>query len=99
VHTPHESDGPCGNDSRLISGHMPRGVLVDRKAEVQQEYYAGVVWAGPRKRPEMIFSSVGGIDIEQVVEEQPDKVGRRSILEDRAVERVRGLDRLDRRDG
>src|SRR4029078_8587033 len=56
---------------------MPRGVLVDPKAEVKQEYYAGVVWDGLRKQPVMIFSPVGGIDIEQVAEEQPDKVGRR----------------------
>ena len=60
-----------------IGGHMPRGVLVDPKADVAQEYYAGVVWDGLRKRPVMIFSPVGGIDIEQVAEEQPDKVGRR----------------------
>src|SRR5688572_29359923 len=60
-----------------INGHMPRGVLVDPKAEIGQEYYAGVVWDGLRKRPVMIFSPVGGIDIEQVAEEQPDKVGRR----------------------
>jgi succinyl-CoA synthetase beta subunit len=60
-----------------INGHMPRGVLVDPKAEVAQEYYAGVVWDGTRKQPVMIFSPVGGIDIEQVAEEQPDKVGRR----------------------
>jgi succinyl-CoA synthetase beta subunit len=60
-----------------IKGHMPRGVLVDPKAEVAQEYYAGVVWDGLRKQPVMIFSPVGGIDIEQVAEEQPDKVGRR----------------------
>jgi succinyl-CoA synthetase beta subunit len=60
-----------------IGGHMPRGVLVDPKAEVKQEYYAGVVWDGLAKRPVMIFSPVGGIDIEQVAEEQPDKVGRR----------------------
>src|SRR5918995_2545711 len=60
-----------------IGGHMPRGVLVDPKAEVRQEYYAGVVWDGIRKRPVMIFSAVGGIDIEQVAEKQPDKVGRR----------------------
>src|ERR671916_492516 len=59
-----------------IGGHMPRGVLVDPQAEVKQEYYAGVVWDGLRKRPVMIFSPVGGIDIEQVAEEQPDKVGR-----------------------
>src|SRR3954468_18105851 len=60
-----------------INGHMPRGVLVDPKAEVAQEVYAGVVWDGIRKQPVMIFSPVGGIDIEQVAEEQPDKVGRR----------------------
>ena len=60
-----------------INGHMPRGVLVDPKAEVAQEFYAGVVWDGIRKQPVMIFSPVGGIDIEQVAEEQPDKVGRR----------------------
>jgi succinyl-CoA synthetase beta subunit len=60
-----------------IGGHMPRGVLVDPKASVRREYYAGVVWDGLRKRPVMIFSPVGGIDIEQVAEEQPDKVGRR----------------------
>ena len=34
-----------------INGHAPRGVLVDPKAEVAQEYYAGVVWDGTRKRP------------------------------------------------
>src|ERR687893_885645 len=60
-----------------INGHMPRGVLVDPKADVKQEYYAGVVWDGIRKQPVIIFSPVGGIDIEQVAEEQPDKVGRR----------------------
>ena len=60
-----------------IGGHMPRGVLVDPRAQLRQEYYAGVVWDGLRKQPVMIFSPVGGIDIEQVAEQQPDKVGRR----------------------
>jgi succinyl-CoA synthetase beta subunit len=60
-----------------IGGHMPRGVLVDPKADVDQEFYVGVVWDGIRKQPVIIFSPVGGIDIEQVAEEQPDKVGRR----------------------
>src|SRR3954449_2474559 len=60
-----------------INGHRPRGVMVDTRADVAQEYYAGVVWDGTRKQPVMIFSDVGGIDIEQVAEEQPDRVGRR----------------------
>jgi succinyl-CoA synthetase beta subunit len=59
-----------------ISGHMPRGVLVDPKASVKQEYYAGVVWDGIRKQPVMLFSDMGGIDIEEVAEAHPDHVGR-----------------------
>src|ERR1700744_1489593 len=59
-----------------INGHMPRGVLVDSRAAVKHEYYAGVVWDGLRKRPVMLFSDMGGIDIEQVAEEHPDHVAR-----------------------
>src|SRR5438477_4004634 len=62
-----------------IGGHQPRGVLVDPRAEVEEEYYAGVVWDGTRKQPVMIFSPVGGIDIEQVAEQQPEAVGRRHL--------------------
>ncbi len=60
-----------------INGHTPRGVMIDTKAELEQEYYAGVTWDGTRKQPVMIFSDMGGIDIEQVAEEHPDRVGRR----------------------
>jgi len=59
-----------------INGHMPRGVLVDSRVEVAQEYYAGVVWDGLRKQPVMLFSDMGGIDIEEVAETHPDHVGR-----------------------
>src|SRR5437588_12556936 len=59
-----------------IGGHMPRGVLVDSRAAVKHEYYAGVVWDGLRKRPVMLFSDMGGIDIEQVADEHPDHVAR-----------------------
>ena len=78
---------------------MPRGVLVDPKAEVKQEYYAGVVWDGMRKQPVMIFSDMGGIDIEQVAEEQPDHVGRRhfSNLLPFSDFQAKEVDRLHRR--
>ncbi len=59
-----------------INGHMPRGVLVDSRAAVRHEYYAGVVWDGIRKQPVMLFSDMGGIDIEQVAEQHPDHVAR-----------------------
>jgi succinyl-CoA synthetase beta subunit/citryl-CoA synthetase large subunit len=75
--TPDEAAAHAADILELeINGHMPRGVLVDPKAQVKQEYYAGVVWDGTRKQPLLLFSDMGGIDIEQVAEEHPDHVGR-----------------------
>jgi succinyl-CoA synthetase beta subunit len=59
-----------------INGHVPRGVLVDTRARVEKEYYAGVVWDGIAKKPVMLFSDMGGIDIEEVAAAHPDHVGR-----------------------
>jgi succinyl-CoA synthetase beta subunit/citryl-CoA synthetase large subunit len=75
--TPDEAAAHAADILQLeIAGHWPRGVLVDPKAKVKQEYYAGVVWDGTRKQPLLLFSDMGGIDIEQVAEEHPDHVGR-----------------------
>jgi succinyl-CoA synthetase beta subunit len=75
--TPDEAASHAEDILKLeINGHMPRGVLVDPKAEIKQEYYAGVVWDGTRKQPLLLFSDMGGIDIEQVASEHPDHVGR-----------------------
>jgi succinyl-CoA synthetase beta subunit len=75
--TPEEAESHAARILELeINGHMPRGVLVDPKAEVAQEYYAGVVWDGTRKQPMMLFSDMGGIDIEEVAESHPNHVGR-----------------------
>src|ERR687894_127102 len=78
--TPEEAESHAAEILQLeISGHMPVGVLVDPKAEVEQEYYAAVLWDGRAKRPMMLFSDMGGIDIEQVAEEHPDHVGREHL--------------------
>ena len=75
--TPEEAEAHAAEILELeINGHIPRGVLVDPKAEVAKEYYAGVVWDGTAKRPLMLFSDMGGIDIEEVAETHPDHVGR-----------------------
>jgi succinyl-CoA synthetase beta subunit len=75
--TPAEAERHASDVLELeINGHLPRGVLVDPRAAVAQEYYAGVVWDGIRKRPVMLFSDMGGIDIEEVAETHPDHVGR-----------------------
>jgi succinyl-CoA synthetase beta subunit len=75
--TPEEAEAKAGQVLELrIGGHMPRGVLVDSRADVAHEYYAGVVWDGIRKLPVMLFSDMGGIDIEEVAERHPDHVAR-----------------------
>lgn len=75
--TPDEAKAHAENVLKLeINGHMPRGILVDPKADLKQEYYLGVVWDGIRKKPVMLFSDMGGIDIEEVAEQHPDHVGR-----------------------
>ena len=60
-----------------INGHRPRGVLVEGRAPVAQEYYVGVTWDGFARKPVMIFSDMGGIDIEEVAERHPDHIGKR----------------------
>jgi succinyl-CoA synthetase beta subunit len=75
--TPSEAESAAQEILKLeIGGHLPVGVLVDPKAEVEQEYYAAVLWDGRAKRPMMLFSDMGGIDIEEVAEKHPDHVGR-----------------------
>ena len=69
---------------------MPVGVLVDPKAEVEQEYYAAVLWDGRAKRPMMLFSDMGGIDIEEVAEKHPDHVGRGHLSNLHPDPRLRG---------
>jgi succinyl-CoA synthetase beta subunit len=59
-----------------IKGQKPRGVLVEQRAPIAQEYFAAVTWDGRRKLPVLIFSDMGGIDIEEVAEKHPEHVAR-----------------------
>ncbi|MGI8572810.1 MAG: ATP-grasp domain-containing protein [Solirubrobacteraceae bacterium] len=71
--TPDEAAAHAERVLRLeIGGHVPRGVLVDARAAVKRELYAGVVWDGIRKLPVLLFSDMGGIDIEEVAEHHPE---------------------------
>lgn len=58
----------------VINGQVARGVLVEERVPVVQEYFAAVTWDGRKKLPVLIFSDMGGIDIEEVAEKHPDHV-------------------------
>lgn len=60
-----------------IRGQKPRNVLVERRAPVAKEYYAGVIYDALAKKPVIVFSDMGGIDIEEVAESHPEHIARR----------------------
>jgi len=60
----------------VVGGQRARSILVEEKSPIAQEYYAGVTWDGRRKLPVVIFSDMGGIDIEEVAEAHPDHVSK-----------------------
>ena len=59
-----------------MNGQRAIGVLVEEKSRVAQEYFAAVTWDGRRKLPVVIFSDMGGIDIEEVAEKHPEHVSK-----------------------
>ncbi|MDX1385503.1 MAG: ATP-grasp domain-containing protein, partial [Thermoanaerobaculia bacterium] len=59
-----------------VGGQESRSVLVEEKSAVAQEYFVSVTWDGRRKLPVLLFSDMGGIDIEEVAEKHPDHVSK-----------------------
>jgi succinyl-CoA synthetase beta subunit len=59
-----------------VKGQKSRSVMVEQKSSVAQEYFAAVTWDGRRKQPVLVFSDMGGIDIEEVAETHPDHVSK-----------------------
>lgn len=59
-----------------IGGQTAAGVLVEERRKVVQEYFAAVTWDGRAKKPVIVFSDMGGIDIEEVAETHPEHVSR-----------------------
>jgi succinyl-CoA synthetase beta subunit len=60
----------------LVSGQRARSVLVEEKSSIAQEYFVSVTWDGRAKKPVVLFSDMGGIDIEEVAEKHPDHVSK-----------------------
>jgi succinyl-CoA synthetase beta subunit len=75
--TPAEAETAAEAILKLeIKGQKPRGVLVEQKVPIAKEYFVAVTWDGRRKLPVIVFSDMGGIDIEEVAETHPEHVSR-----------------------
>jgi succinyl-CoA synthetase beta subunit len=59
-----------------IGGHPVESVLVERRAVIQRELYASVVHDPATRSPLVLFSTEGGMDIEEIAAERPDRISR-----------------------
>ena len=57
-----------------IGGHLVERVLVERRELIALEFYAAVFNDPPTKGPMVMFSTKGGMDIEEVAAETPNKL-------------------------
>ena len=60
-----------------ITGHTVNRVLVAKGVQIAQEFYLGVVLDRPNRKILVMASAEGGVDIEQVARERPEKIVRR----------------------
>ena len=62
-----------------IKGLTVEKVLVTPALDIAEEYYAGIVLDRASQAPVVMISAAGGVDIEQVAEETPEKIIKEPI--------------------
>jgi succinyl-CoA synthetase beta subunit len=59
-----------------IRGHVVHRVWIEQASEIAREYYLSVTFDRGEKKPLFMLTKEGGIEIEQVAEENPDALAR-----------------------
>ncbi|MGH2912550.1 MAG: ADP-forming succinate--CoA ligase subunit beta [Solirubrobacteraceae bacterium] len=72
-----------------IKGHIVRTLWIEHASDIATEYYASVLLDRSAKQPMVMFSVEGGVEIEQVAEESPEKLVRHH------VDALKGLSRKE----
>jgi succinyl-CoA synthetase beta subunit len=62
-----------------IKGHTVRTLWIEHASDIATEYYASVLLDRQAKQPLVIFSVEGGVEIEQVAEQSPEKLVRHHV--------------------
>ncbi|CAN5565014.1 ADP-forming succinate--CoA ligase subunit beta [soil metagenome] len=62
-----------------IRGHTVRRVYVEGGAESEKEYYLSITVDRAAKRPLILFSTEGGVDIDEVAETKPEAIVRTHV--------------------
>ena len=59
-----------------IRGHTVRRLWVEQASQIAKEYYLSVTFDRGEKKPLFIFTTQGGVDIEEVAESSPEALAR-----------------------
>ncbi|HSC92470.1 MAG TPA: ADP-forming succinate--CoA ligase subunit beta [Gaiellaceae bacterium] len=59
-----------------IRGHVVRRLWIERASEIAKEYYLSITFDRGAKRPLFMFTTQGGVEIEQVADETPEALVR-----------------------
>ena len=80
AHTPDEAEAIARDILGMeIKGLPVRKVLLDEAADIQQEIYLGIVVDRANRRPVMMASSEGGVEIEEVARSNPDAIKKVTV--------------------
>ncbi|MBC8461712.1 MAG: acetate--CoA ligase family protein [Deltaproteobacteria bacterium] len=63
--------------SSTVQGYYVNKVLIEERLDVAQEFYVGITYDTVAKQPIAIFSAEGGVDIEELARQKPEKVQKR----------------------
>src|SRR5436309_2911308 len=75
--TPDEAEARASDILGLdIRGHVVRRLWIERASDIAREYYLSITFDRGEKKPLLMFTTEGGIEIEQVAEETPEKLAR-----------------------
>ena len=59
-----------------IKGHITRRLLVERAVAIADEYYFSITFDRAAKMPLLMLTTMGGMDVEAVAEEHPERLAR-----------------------
>jgi succinyl-CoA synthetase beta subunit len=59
-----------------IRGHTVQKVWIERASDIEREYYLSITFDRGAKKPLFMFTTQGGIDIEEVAESSPEALAR-----------------------
>src|SRR4051794_35889135 len=77
AHTPEETESHANDILGLdIRGHVVRKLWIEQASDIAKEYYLSITFDRGEKKPLFMLTTQGGIEIEQVAEENPEALAR-----------------------